>query len=193
MYETPRSVVKNARKLLLPASMVIKTCMHANSDTYFLTKRPGHTRHKDSYFSVLCDYLSKSLTDCKNYFSIWFFASIRIHFKSICYNDSIVLVEKDSENLYVWRRHSSSNLQYRTDAGQAGCRTGQMQDSTDAEQIRCVTGRMQDGSRKCQMQDRSDKGQDGCRTGWMQDRTDAVHAGQVRCETERIQNRSDAV
>ena len=75
---------------------------------------------------------------------------MRIHFENICYNDRTILVEKDSENVYVQRRHSSSNLQYRMDEGQAGFRTDQMQDRKDARQ-------------------------DGCMTGWMQDKTDAGH------------------
>ena len=140
---------------------------------------PPHTRIKDSYFCVLCDYLSKSLTDCKNYFSIWFFASMRIHLKSICYNDSIVLVEKDSENLYIWRRHSSSNLQYRTDAGQDRCRTDQMQDRLDTGQDGCST------CRTGKMQDRMDTEHVWCSTVRMQDRSmqDSTDAGQIRCST----------
>ena len=34
MYETPEALLENARKLYLPVSKVIQTCMHANSDTH---------------------------------------------------------------------------------------------------------------------------------------------------------------
>ena len=59
----------------------------------------SHTRLKYCYFCVLCNYLLKSLTECKIYFSLWYLASMRIHFENICYNDRKILVEKDSENL----------------------------------------------------------------------------------------------
>ena len=165
--------------------------------------------HSVIYNSVVlpvCDYLLKSLTGWKNYFSIWLFASRRINLERNGYNGSIIPVEK----LYMWRRHSSLNLQYdgcrsgwmqdRSDAGQdscwtvnsmnaeqGGCRTGRMQYRTDAGQIICRTGRMQDRSdaeqdswRTGRMQDRTADGQDGRRTGQLLDRTDASRIDAVQ-------------
>ena len=86
---------------------------------------------------------------------------MRIYLERIGYNGSIILVEKDSDKLYL----PSSNLQAgcridpiqdRSVAGKDACRTGRMQERTHAEQERCRTG---------WMQDRTDAGQDGCRTG----------------------------
>ena len=54
-----------------------------NKLLYAYLIRPGHTRFNYSYFCVLGGYLPKSLTDPNNYFSIWLFTSMIIHFESI--------------------------------------------------------------------------------------------------------------
>ena len=72
-------------------------------------------------------------------------------------------------------------MQGRRDAGQEGCRTGEMQDRRDAGH---------EGCRKGGMQDRRYAGQEGCkksgmqeRIGCMKDRWDVV----VGCRTGRIE------
>ena len=85
-----------------------------------------------------------------------------IHFESFCYNDFIILLEKDlsfrnDDDIHLQICSTCRTVKDRLDAGQDGCRTYQIQDKSDA-------------------------GQDGCRTRWMQDRTDAVRV-QDGCRT----------
>ena len=91
-----RSRARHAAIHTLKYILKHKTHHFTHIKTVYLTP---HTRLKYSYISVLCENLLKSLTECKIYFFLRFFAPFRIHFENICYNVRTILVEKDSENL----------------------------------------------------------------------------------------------
>ena len=88
-------------------------------------------------------------TDCtgNNYFSIWFFASTRIHSESYLFAIMAAYFGmwlcEDDIHLQIC---SLGQMQDSKDAGEDGCRTGRMQETSGAGQIRCRTGRLLDRS-----------------------------------------------